>query len=96
MNPADIVERLRRRGRELTQVGDGTLQGLVLQAADEIERLRKINTKLQRDLSDRINDIFEHDAEIERLRAALNRYAHGYCGEDTARAALKEKNHEPG
>ena len=84
----DIVERLRDCPANYDCIGE---------AAAEIERLRKINTKLQRDLSDRISDIFDYDAEIERLRIERDRMQ--ATNERLQMLRLrkpKEKTHEPG
>ena len=106
---SDIVERLRSRGRELTQVGDGTLQGLVLGAADEIERLRKLPDILAKEIERlrgipdwKIGEGKPRDVRSDALEEAAKVFDAWPTWDvwrseaaDTIRA-LKEKAHEPG
>ena len=100
MNPADIVERLRGRGRELTQVGDGTLQGLVLQAADEIERLRAALVDIEKLSEDgtaakMISSAAFKGPTMGEVVDALDKANRDWTDDDL-KAALKEATHEPG
>jgi DNA polymerase IIIc chi subunit len=70
---SDLIERLRKTSDD-PLVTEHCSERLLIEAADEIERLQKENWRML----DRIN---YQDAENERLRAALERIANPRDGE---------------
>ena len=86
----DIVDRLRTIDMVNGMDSDHLFDRLLLDAAEEIERLRRDYSAAEQDHVEYVAKYYNATVEIERLRAELSTYTgDGHTlGEDLAREAL--------